>query len=44
MLSRGVLATTNADFVRRAAETGRLAGRPPATPAEARAIVLARET
>jgi 3-keto-5-aminohexanoate cleavage enzyme len=41
MLSRGVLATSNADFVRRAAETGRLAGRPPATPAEARAIVLA---
>jgi len=41
MISRGVLATSNAEFVERAAETGRLAGRPAATPGQARAIVLA---
>jgi 3-keto-5-aminohexanoate cleavage enzyme len=41
MISRGVLATSNAEFVERAAETGRLAGRPAATPEQARAIVLA---
>ncbi len=40
MLERGVLAESNAQFVERAVATGRLAGRPPATPAEARSIVL----
>lgn len=41
MISKGVLATSNAEFVERARETGRLAGRPAATPEQARAIVLA---
>ena len=43
MLERGVLAESNAQFVERAVATGRLAGRPPATPGEARAIVLGGE-
>jgi 3-keto-5-aminohexanoate cleavage enzyme len=43
MLERGVLAESNAQFVERAVATGRLAGRPPATPQEARAIVLGAE-
>ncbi len=38
-LSRGMLATSNAQFVARAAELGRLAGRPPATPEQARAVI-----
>jgi len=38
-LSRGVLATSNAQFVTRVVELGRLAGRPPATPEQARATI-----
>ena len=40
-LRRGELATSNAQFVRRAVEQGRLAGRPPAAAGEARRIILA---
>jgi 3-keto-5-aminohexanoate cleavage enzyme len=39
-LRRGELATSNAQFVERAAALGALAGRPPATPEQARQIVL----